>query len=266
MPLLNPHPEHFPRAVESIIAQTFRDWELLIVEDPSPRSGEELLRRFSDERIRHLQNPRRTSFAEQLNRGLAEARSPCIARMDADDAARPDRISAQLEYLRRNPEVDVLGSNIAVIDDHDRFLGFRSYPTSHEEIARATRRYNPLAHPTVMFARDVVVRAGGYRGNMYNSDYDLWSRLLLAGRRLANHPDALLEYRVHPEGMKSAKLREMILATHETKRTHWLSEMSIADRLRMEIERLMVVLPPSVVLRLFLRLTLVRRLNASSST
>ncbi len=75
MPVWNPHPDYFRQAVQSILNQTFSDWELVIVEDPSPRPAADILRSFDDPRIRHFVNPQRTSFVEQLNQGLQEARA-----------------------------------------------------------------------------------------------------------------------------------------------------------------------------------------------
>ncbi len=253
MPVLNPHPRYFPEAVRSVLNQTFGDLELIIVEAPSPGSAANLLALFSDSRIRHIANPERTSLPAQLNQGLAECRGHYIARMDADDICEPARLEEQLDYLQQNPELAVLGSQITVIDDAGTVIGCRDYPCDHATILRSMERFNPLAHPTVMFARDAVLGVGGYRavgGGV--EDYDLWSRLAKRGARFGNFPEALLRYRIHDHSMKSAGLRRMLLHTLKVKRRHWLSEMSFKGRIRLAAEQLLTLLPPEIVLRLFM--------------
>ena len=253
MPVLNPHPVYFRQAIRSILAQTLSDLELIVVEDPSSSSAGEQLAEFADARIRHLLNPARTSFAAQINRGLHEARSDLVARFDADDVCEPDRLTKQVGHLRAHPLIDVLGSALTIIGPDDRVLGYRRYPLDHEAIRRAMPRYCPVAHPAVVYRKDAVLKAGGYRVTRYQGteDYDLWSRLLKDGLRFANYPEPLVRYRIHPQGMKTAKLREMLRGTLEVKRTYWLEAMDCGGRARMWLERLLVWMPSWLVLRLF---------------
>jgi glycosyltransferase involved in cell wall biosynthesis len=252
LPVWNPAPDLFPLAVVSVVCQTLTDWELIVVEDPSKRSAGPLLAAFGDPRIRHVANPARTSFAEQLNLGLSLARSEFVARMDADDLCEPHRLATQLAFLRSHPEVALVGSNLTVIDQRGRKLGERRYPASHDQIVRALPRFNPIAHPAVMFRKSPALAAGGYRADMYTADYDLWNRLHGRGYRLANLQEPLLRYRVHPEGMKSARLKEMLRATLAIKRSYWHGRMDLGSRLRMAAEQLLLLLPAQVVLRMFL--------------
>lgn len=253
MPVLDPHPEHFRRAVVSVLEQSMADWELIIVEDPSATSGRDLLASIRDNRVRHVCNPERTSFAAQLNQGLHLARARWVARFDADDLCLPERLEQQLNYLAAHPEVEVLGSRIEMIDKRGNSLGFRNYPLDHDEIVGALPRFNPLAHPSVMFDREKMIEAGGYTADMYSADYDLWSRLAQSGARFANHPGALVRYRIHAQGMKSARLRAMLQATLEVKSRYWRQQMDFAARWRMRVERMLLCLPPELVLKLFLR-------------
>ena len=252
LPVWNPAPDFFPLAVASVVCQTLTDWELIVVEDPSKRTAGPLLAAFDDPRIRHVTNDSRTSFAEQLNLGLSLARSEFVARMDADDVCEPERLAVQLEFLQRHPEVALVGSNLTIIDQGGRKLGERRYPASHDQIVRALPRFNPIAHPAVMFRKSLALAAGGYRADMYTADYDLWNRLHGRGYRLANLEQPLLRYRVHPEGMKSARLKEMLRATLAVKRSYWRGRMDLASRLRMAAEQLLLLLPAPLVLRMFL--------------
>lgn len=188
MPVYDPHPVHFREAVDSILRQTMSDWELLIVEDPSPRSAAELLADVDDPRIRHLQRRDKGTLVESLNWGLAESLAPLVARADADDVCEPDRLEKQLAYLQEHPEVDVLGSQLAIIDDEGKPWGYRGYPLHHEAIARGMAISNAVAHPSVLFKKQCVLAAGGYR-SFFSEDYELWCRLVHRQAHFANHPE-----------------------------------------------------------------------------
>lgn len=252
LPVYDPHPVHFRQAVESIRCQTLPDWELLIVEDPSPHPAAALLAGLNEPRIRHLLRRDKGTIVESLNWGLAEARAPFIARADADDICEPDRLAKQVAYLQAHPEIDVLGSQLAVIDGDGHPRGYRHYPLDHDAIARGMTRYNALAHPSVLFRKERVLAAGGYR-RFFNEDYELWSRLLVQQARFANHPEALVRYRVIPEGIRSAKVRNMLRGTLEVKRLHWRGRLGLAGGLRMWAERGLLWLPPQLVLYLFMK-------------
>src|SRR6185436_11184430 len=137
MPVLDPHPVYFRAAVESVLAQTLTDLELVIVEDPGRSSGAEILSGIADPRIRHICNPKRTSLVDQRNRALAEARADFVAMLDADDIAKPERLQKQYDYLQAYPNVDVLGTQLFIIDESGKQLGFRSYPLKHAQIVAA---------------------------------------------------------------------------------------------------------------------------------
>jgi glycosyltransferase involved in cell wall biosynthesis len=252
MPVYDPHPVRFREAVDSILRQTMSDWELLIVEDPSPRSAAELLADVDDPRIRHLQRRDKGTLVESLNWGLAESLAPLVARADADDVCEPDRLEKQLAYLQEHPEVDVLGSQLAIIDDEGKPRGYRGYPLHHEAIARGMAISNAVAHPSVLFKKQSVLAAGGYR-SFFSEDYELWSRLLHRQAHFANYPEALVRYRVIPQGTREAKVRNTLRETLEIKELYWRDQMGLRGILRMWAERVMLWLPPRFVLHLFLK-------------
>jgi glycosyltransferase involved in cell wall biosynthesis len=229
------------------------DFELIVVEDPSARSAREMLSAWDDSRIRYVGHERRTSFVTQLNRGLAEARAALVARLDADDVAEPERLQAQADYLRRHPEVAVVGSQIRIIDEQGQDRGHRAYPLEHEQIVRSLRRFNPFAHPGVMYRKDLVLQVGGYQCPQYHpaEDYELWSRMAVHGMRFANLSTALLRYRIHVRATKTSRLRDTLRHTLAVKNMYWRGAMDWRDRARFWGERLLLLLPPAVVLRLF---------------
>ena len=255
MPVWNPHPLHFRSAVQSVIDQTVADFELIIVEDPSPRRAADTLAQFDDSRIRHLVNQQRTSLGEQRNRGLAHARAEWIAIHDHDDVSEPDRLERQLAFAARHPEIAVLGTDLRIIDDADRICGFRAYPRNHESIVRAMPRFNPIAQPSVLHRRQPILEAGGYQYPKHPmaEDYDLWCRLALAGQKFANLPEPCVRYRIHPEGSKTTNVRPTLRGTIDVKRKHWAGRMDLRAKARLWAERLLLFVPPPVTLQLFMR-------------
>jgi glycosyltransferase involved in cell wall biosynthesis len=252
MPVYDPDPDYFGQAVDSILHQTLHDLELLIVEDPSPRSAAALLATRIDPRVRHLLRPHKGTLVDSLNWGLAEARAPWIARADADDVCEPDRLEKQLAFLREHPDIDVLGSQLAMIDREGKPSGYRSYPLQHEAIVHGMMRYSTLAHPSVCFKKEQILAAGGYR-RFFNEDYELWSRLVGQGVQFANHPEALVRYRLIPDGGRTGKVREALRGTLQVKQLYWLRNMDLGAKLRMWTEHALLWLPQSLVLFLFIK-------------
>jgi len=254
MAVYRPHPLHFPEAVASVLAQTFTDFEFVIVEDPSEHSAAELLKPFNDPRIRLISKTARTGLIAQRNLTLAEGKADWVALIDADDAMEPDRLAKQWEYLQSHPDTDVLGSQLAIIDGEGRRIGMRKYPQTHEEIVRSFHRFNAIAQPSVMARKSAMLGAGGYSFEFPAEDYDLWSRMALAGAKFANHPDVLTRYRLGGSS-KSEKLRKTIRLTREVKRKYWRATMNGGDRLRYWGEAGLLGLPAGFVEWMFRRAT-----------
>lgn len=253
MPVRNPHPVYFRAAVQSLLAQTFDDFELIITEDPGETSASPLLAELSDSRIVHQRNERRTSLIEQRNHGFETARSEIVALADADDVSDPLRLARELSFLETHPDTDLVGSALTLIDGAGKALGRRTYPSDHTEILAALRRYNPIAQPSVMLRKRRVLDAGGYTYTKYavNSDYDLWCRLARAGARFANLPEPLVQYRIHPDNLKSSKLRDVIAATIDIKKTYFSGALGLRGHARLGLERALMFLPPPWVLKAF---------------
>jgi glycosyltransferase involved in cell wall biosynthesis len=184
-------------AIESILAQTFGDFEFLIVDDGSRDGSGAIIDRFAaaDARVRAIHQPNAGLIAS-LNRLVAEARGDLIARMDGDDIALPERFARQVAFLDAHPDHGVVGTNTHEIDEADRVTECTDFhPLTHDGVLAALERGSPMAHSSVMMRTDVVRRAGGYRAAYRHcEDYDLWLRLSTQ-TRLANLPDRLLLYR-----------------------------------------------------------------------
>jgi len=254
MPVLNPHPVYFRQAIESVLNQTFEDWELVIVEDPSPRPAAEILKDYPDPRIRHFVRSQRTSLGDAMNLGLREARAELVAILHADDISEPERLEKQVKFMESHPEVAVLGTWLRVIDEDGQTLGFRRYPCDHDDIVRAMRIYNSVGHPSVMFQKKVVLEAGGYADIDLVEDYELWCRLAKRGAQFAALPEALVRYRVHLGSLsKGTKVRDVVRASIKVKQTYWGDERDAQMMVRLLAEKMSLLLPPRLIVWLFLK-------------
>jgi len=255
MPVFRPDPHYLAQAIDSVLAQTLADWELVIVEDPSERDGRAVVEARRDARIRYLPNAARTSLARQHNRAVAEARAELVARFDADDLCEPDRLEKQAAFLERHPGIDVLAIQLTIIDAHGAVIARRDYPLEHEAIVRAMRRYNPIAGSNAMFRRRLVAAVGGWReaSERPAQDYEWYSRVASRGYRFAVHPGRLVRYRIHGGQIKQQKLRGTLLTTLEVKRRYWLASMDALSLALFAAEALLLALPAPLVLWLFRR-------------
>jgi glycosyltransferase involved in cell wall biosynthesis len=182
----------------SLRAQTFSDFECIVVDESTDAEKAASCRRLceDDSRFTYIHPSKRIGLPASLNLAIARARGRLIARFDSDDVCRPDRLAMQVDFMDRRPDIDVVGSALELIDDYSRSLSFRTYPLTHVAIERRMQTTTALAHPTVMFRADVVKRLGSYDPEYrYSEDLDLWLRWLNAGVRFANLPQPLVRYR-----------------------------------------------------------------------
>jgi glycosyltransferase involved in cell wall biosynthesis len=188
-----------PQAVESVLGQTFGDFEFLVVDDGSTDGTPDYLAALCerDRRVRVLRHDDNIGLTRSLNRGLAAARGRLIARMDADDVSAPERLKRQVEFLDRHPDVGIVGSSRTLIDEEGTTLGYAQAVPDHPGICWKSLLGNPFAHPSVMLRRDVLVRHGLTYNESYRTaqDYELWPRLLRHVRG-ANLEEPLLRYRL----------------------------------------------------------------------
>jgi glycosyltransferase involved in cell wall biosynthesis len=212
MPVYNAK-RYVAEAIESILGQTFRDFEFLIIDDGSTDGSLAILKRYAgcDARIRLWSGPN-AGYVPRLNEMLALARGDLVARMDADDVSLRDRFGRQVEFLRAHPEVDVVGTGQQCIDSRGYTLTDWCFPLGHDEIQEcALAGTGPISHPAVMMRREAVLAAGGYIVELMPAeDFDLWLRMGEHGQ-LANLPDILVRYRMHEQSV-SALLQPKQLA------------------------------------------------------
>lgn len=214
MPVYNG--EKFLRgAIDSILRQTFVDFEFIIVDDGSTDTTPVILQEYAqkDSRIRVMTNETNCKIAASLNRGLVAARAPLIARMDADDWSYPERLEKQEMFMKNHPEVSVLGSSVALAGKQGSYKTF----ASNEEIRAYMLFGNPMFHPTVMMRKDIVLAAGGYSTeNIPVEDYALWVHLSNNQNvRFYNFKHPLVVYRESMGNYSSAYRTAQIYKTSE---------------------------------------------------
>jgi Glycosyl transferase family 2 len=219
-------------AVESILKQTFTDFEFIIIDDGSTDRTPEILSGFAQHdprvRIRRQANKGRTP---SLNSGIGMALGRYIARMDADDIALPHRFKDQIEFLEGHQDVGLLGGAVEMIAADGRLIRTITPPCEDSEIRVRLCGENPFWHPTVMMRADVVTAVGGYRVAFDESeDYDLWLRIA-ERTRLANLASLVLKYRVHPNQASLSKATRQVECLMAARATAQLRRQGAADPL-----------------------------------
>jgi len=217
MPVYNGE-RYVREALESILAQTFTDYEFIIVDDGSTDGTPFILAEYArqDPRIVLLTNGANRGLVATLNRGLEAARGQYIARMDADDVSLPERLARQVAYLDQHPEVGVLGTNVAYIDSEGRFLN-GGRPKDPQPLSPTLLQWLLLwrcaiYHPTVMLRRSILAETGLAYDPAFRhaEDRDLWTRLA-PYTLIASLPEVLVYYRVLPTSRSRASLKALRL-------------------------------------------------------
>jgi hypothetical protein len=189
-------------AIESILAQSFTDFEFLILDDGSRDDSRAVAESYAarDRRIRVIARENRGLVAS-LNQLLVEARAPLVARMDADDICPPHRFAAQLAFLADHPAYGMVGADCSYIDAAGQPIAGRQIPRplSHEAIVANLECGPTMLHNVVIYRRQLVLDLGGYRpAFVHAEDYDLWLRMSRA-TRMENLPEPLVAYRLYPD-------------------------------------------------------------------
>lgn len=242
-------------AVESILMQTFQDFEFIIIDDASIDDTWSRLKVYAlrDRRIHLFRNEKNCGIAQTRNTGLLHARGIYYAPMDHDDISHPQRLQKEIEFLETHPTSAVVGCQVSVIDGQGKIIGRRKYPCSSEEIKKSLSIASPFCNPAVLI-RMSTLEKNGYLDTCYPGceDYDLWLSL---GRccDLANLPDCLFSYRVTDTQVKSKQTKKMLRYTLQIKKK-WIFKKpyrSIKSQLIWSLQWALLVMPEQLIVRLF---------------
>ena len=207
-------PEAYLRAsVESVLTQTYKNFELIIVDDCSTDNSLDIIESYTDERIIVIKNEENLGITKSLNRALSVAKGEFVARMDADDICMPERFGIQVNYMKKNPQTIVCGSAVEFIGDiqNKRNVYFyRKIPDRETFQIHLFFSNNPnIAHPSAMF-NNVLLKKHNITYNedyKYAQDYRMWVECSKYGD-CVNLPDVLLKYRLHANAVSSDKKQE----------------------------------------------------------
>jgi glycosyltransferase involved in cell wall biosynthesis len=209
------------QAIESIISQTYSNWELIIIDDGSIDSTPAILESYSkqDSRIRWLRHRQSQGLAASLNRGIQETRGAIIVRADADDLNMPSRFEEQLRYLGNHPEIDFVGTGAILMNEEGEEIKPFFLPSEHKDIKEIAFKNTCFFHPSVAMRKAVLERIGLYDETFLRAqDKELWLRGLNEGCLYANISKPLIRYRVTS---RSSSLRVIQLTMNSLLRIGW---------------------------------------------
>ncbi len=186
-------------SLESIISQTYVDFELILFDDGSTDATPAIIKEYAgkDKRIIPIFNERNLGLTVNLNRGIQLSRGTFIARMDADDISMPSRFEKQVSFLDLNPEIDLVGSASADINNEGIEIQLRTVPEKHEDIINLLPKANPITHSAVMFRKKSFESIDFYNESYRTiQDYEMWFRAAGKGLKFHNMREVLLKYRM----------------------------------------------------------------------
>lgn len=196
MPVYNTAP-YLCEAIDSMLSQTFTDFELIVLDDCSPDNAEAILDTYDDSRIIRYRGEKNVGLSNVLNVGIGMAQGKYIARMDSDDISMPNRLKVQVDYLETHPEIDLVSVGMQLFGSKEEVWIRDLNP---EKVKINALFHSPVLHASSMLRKESFEKHGlHYRQEMVPAeDYDLWTRALLKGLKLVNLPEVQYKYRLHP--------------------------------------------------------------------
>lgn len=212
MSTYNETTKELDESINSILQQTYSNFEFLIINDnPNNYELEKTLKSYKDSRIKIIHNEENLGLVKSLNSGLKYCNGQYVARMDADDISCPSRIQDELLYLQNN-RLDIVGSYIETIDENGKTIKpLMSFPQNHNQIVKFMRWGSCICHPTWLLKREVCLELHGYRKTSHCEDYDFILRAIAHGYKVGNIPKVELSYRIRQSGVSKSHETEQFL-------------------------------------------------------
>ena len=213
--------EFLKDAIDSILSQTWKDIELIIIDDGSTDTSADIIKSYRDDRIKSIRQTNH-GLAYTLNKGLGLAKGDFIARMDQDDISLPSRLEKQMQYMAYNTKLGVLGTFFTYMDEQGSSLQTTiTSPTKPLDVQRSLYTVNPLGHGTVMIRKAAWQEAGGYNDDYEPAgDYELWCRIAEKWE-LGVLPESLYWYRINPKGISASNNDRQHEMAHKISEEQW---------------------------------------------
>ncbi len=241
--------KYIAETIESVLAQTFKDFEFIIIDDQSKDKTRKIVEDFArkDRRIKYFINEKNLGIAGNRNRGLSLATGKYIAWQDADDISLPTRLEKQFKFLEANPKVAICGSYLQFFDDKGDH-GVRKYSADDASLRRTIFRFSPVAQPSAMIRKSSLDKVGKYDLRWPPAeDLDMSFRLG-SKNKLANIPEVLVRYREHPNSATFSKLKTMEMNTIAIRQYHAAHSgysMTLGDRVYNVLQHISIFLIPA---------------------
>jgi len=213
MPAYNAE-KYIREAIESILSQTYKNFELIIINDCSTDSTKKIIQKYAkkESRLVLINNEENLKISKTLNKGLELAKGKYIVRMDADDWSYPDRIEKQVKLMEDNPELVLSSGQMEICDCEMNIKNKSNFPITNEKIRKVILQYNPMVHPAMIFRRDIALSIGGYDEEIKSEDYMFTIDMSSEGE-LANLNDVIIKYRILDNSITGSKMLAIHLAT-----------------------------------------------------
>jgi glycosyltransferase involved in cell wall biosynthesis len=242
-------PDTITPTIEGVLNQTFKDFELVVVDDSTDKTRE-ILEEYAkkDMRIKLILNAERLGFMASLKKGIDNCSGEYIARLDAGDICDPTRLEKQSGFLDTNPSVYIVGCFHRWVDKEGKVLSTYAFPTDPKRIRSHIFGFGAIAaHPCIMIRKSLFEKAGGYDASSISLEYDLYMKTLAAGLSIANIPEYLLDVLRRGEGMSLSRNREIVIDMFRIRLKYLPRMFSIKNTVYTFMSFMLILVPTRLV-------------------
>ncbi len=225
--------KYIGEAIESILNQTFRDFEFIIVNDGSSDNTENIILSYKDDRIIYVKNEQNLKLIDSLNKGLSLARGKYIARMDSDDISEPNRLIEQVSFMESHPEIGISGAQLRLFGKEE---GFMNYPLIHEDIKLRLFITSCFGNNVVIFKRDLLNKYDLFfpKGYIHAEDYKCWTNWILITKS-ANLNLNLVRYRSHSNSVSNKNKAEQRQTRNRVRQEYIMANFDVSSQMASDL-------------------------------